>query len=121
MFISLDIVVSNHCMLSRPDCKHLPTQTVRLQFKLFIKNGVISWFNIEDTNYINIKDVVSWHVKAVLREFTYSRFPRVKQYGEQSVCHKTALWQNSRRNYPAARILHTKFDLACDIMFVASK
>ena len=41
MFVSLQLVVYNRCKLLRPNCKHLVTQTIWLQLKLFVRNGII--------------------------------------------------------------------------------
>ena len=48
MFVSIELVTFNHCTLLRPDCEHLLTQTIQLQLKSFIKNGIILWFYAND-------------------------------------------------------------------------
>ena len=66
MFVSLEFVVSNNCKLIRPYCKHLSTETIRLQLRLFLfKNGIISLFNSIDAN---LKKTIFLHSQAVLTD-----------------------------------------------------
>ena len=80
MFVSLDFIVYNHnCKLLTPDCKHL--STIRLQFKLFIKNEMISW---SDTIYALYKEYRFYAFSSDIKSIKST--PRVKEYVEQSVC-----------------------------------
>ena len=59
----------NRVIRSKLDCKHLLTQTIRLQLKLIIKNRIISWFNTNDT-YIEHAIFLDFQVE--LREFIHA-------------------------------------------------
>ena len=67
-FVSLKFAVSKHCKLLRSDCKHLSVETMITHLKLFIINGIISWYNANDAN---IRNVVFRDFKAVLRKSKY--------------------------------------------------